>query len=68
MVFSNSIEENFIEEKIITKLIPKLVRLLSNFFGFKRDVKNIITISQSFQSIFKGMFPMGQLYMIINMG
>ena len=40
----------------------KIGKLLSNLLGIKHDVKNIITVSQSFQSIFKGMFPKAILY------
>ena len=39
----------------------KIGRLLSKILFVRRDVKCIITISQSFQSIFKGMFPNAQL-------
>ena len=52
----------FYRGKNYNKIDTKIGKLLSNFFGFKRDVKNIITISQSFQSIFKGMFPKATLY------
>ncbi len=52
----------FYRGKNYNKIDIKIGMLLSNFFGFKRDVKNIITISQSFQSIFKGMFPRATLY------
>ena len=40
----------------------KIGKLLSNFLGIKKNIKNIITVSQSFQSIFKGMFPNAILY------
>ena len=40
----------------------KIGKILSKIFCFKHDVKNIITISQSFQSLFKGMFPNAKLY------
>lgn len=52
----------FYKGKNYNKIDVKIGKLLSNFFGIKRDVKNIITISQSFQSIFKGMFPKANLY------
>ena len=40
----------------------KIGKLLSNILFIKRDVKNIITVSQSFQSVFRGMFPKAVLY------
>ena len=36
--------------------------MLSKIFIFKRDIRNVITVSQSLQSIFKGMFPNAILY------
>lgn len=39
----------------------KIGSLLSKIFFIRRDVKCIITISQSFQSVFKGMFPKAHL-------
>ncbi len=52
----------FYKGKNYNKIDVQIGKLLSSFFGIKRDVKNIITISQSFQSIFKGMFPKAILY------
>lgn len=52
----------FYKGKNYNKIDVKIGKLLSTFFGIKRNVKNIITISQSFQSIFKGMFPKAILY------
>ena len=40
----------------------KIGKLLSKVLLINRDVKNIITVSQSFQSIFRGMFPNANLY------
>jgi len=40
----------------------KVGKLLSRVLLINRDVKNIITVSQSFQSIFRGMFPKAILY------
>tara|TARA_Y100000813_G_scaffold105504_1_gene75375 strand:- start:16703 stop:17869 length:1167 start_codon:yes stop_codon:yes gene_type:complete len=40
----------------------KIGSFLSKIFGFKRDIRNVITVSQSLQSIFKGMFPNAILY------
>ncbi|MBL6663913.1 MAG: hypothetical protein ISP71_07410 [Flavobacteriales bacterium] len=52
----------FYKGKNYSKIDVKIGKLLSKFFGIRRDVKNIITVSQSFQSIFKGMFPKAVLY------
>lgn len=52
----------FYKGKNYNQIDVKIGKLLSKFFGIKSDVKNIITISQSFQSIFKGMFPKAVLY------
>ena len=40
----------------------KIGRMLSKIFIFNRDIRNVITVSQSLQSIFKGMFPNAILY------
>lgn len=40
----------------------KIGKVLSKIFCINHKVKNIITISQSFQSVFKGMFPNAKLY------
>lgn len=40
----------------------KIGRMLSKLLFIKHDIKNIVTISQSFQSVFKGMFPNAQLF------
>jgi hypothetical protein len=40
----------------------KVGKLLSKVLFINREVKNIITVSQSFQSIFRGMFPKATLY------
>ena len=52
----------FYKGKNFYKIDVKIGKLLSKFFGINRDVKNIITVSQSFQSVFKGMFPKAVLY------
>ena len=39
----------------------RIGRLLSHFF-FRVKTKNVITISQSFQSIFRGVYPQANLY------
>ena len=36
--------------------------MLPKHFKFNRDITNVITVSQSLQSIFKGMFPNAILY------
>lgn len=40
----------------------KIGRLLSKILFVRRDVKNIITVTQSFQSFFRGLFPYANLY------
>ena len=52
----------FYKGKNYNSIDIKVGRLLSKILGIKRDIRNIITVSQSFQSIFKGMFPKAVLY------
>ena len=52
----------FYKGKNYNSIDIKVGRLLSKILGVKHDIKNIITVSQSFHSIFKGMFPMAVLY------
>ena len=52
----------FYKGKNYSDIDVKIGKLLSNFLGIEKNIKNIITVSQSFQSIFKGMFPNAILY------
>lgn len=45
-----------------SKIDVKIGILLSKILCVNRDIKNVITISQSLQSFFKGMFPNASLY------
>ena len=52
----------FYDGKNYNNIDVKIGKFLSKFLGIKNNIKNIITVSQSFQSIFKGMFPGAVLY------
>jgi hypothetical protein len=52
----------FFSSKKIIQNDQKIGSLFSNLFCFRRDVKNIVTVSQSFQSILRGMYSNATIF------
>ena len=52
----------FYKGKNYNSIDIKIGKILSKVLFIRQDIRNIVTISQSFQSVFRGMFPNASLY------